>query len=157
MRGFELSPAPVTHSSDLPRLARCVAAAHLGARGCCSVGAGSPGLIGWLCAEFSGSLASPPRAVLCPPSARQAGSLPLGSERAGGFGLRGGGGGGGGASERARGAGASGCESPVPGALATQSQRLTARARAERQRRRVRPAPGPAAPPYIPPDQFARA
>lgn len=41
------------------------------------MGAGSPGLIGWLCAEFSGSLASPPPApssvplvpdwlVLCP-------------------------------------------------------------------------------------------
>lgn len=41
------------------------------------MGAGSPGLIGWLCAEFSGSLASPPpapssvllvpdRLVLCP-------------------------------------------------------------------------------------------
>lgn len=104
-RGLSFSRAPVTPSSDLLRPAGSVAAAHLGARGCWGRGCRLP---------------RPPRAAVCrnlqvlslptpphplSPGARQAGSLPLGSVRAGGFGLRGGGGGG--ASERARGAGAS--------------------------------------------------
>lgn len=87
--------------------------------------------------------------------ARRARPLPLGSGRAGGFGLRGGGGGGEAGELVSGGAGASVCESPVPGARATQSERLAARAGAEpepesRPPPRARPRRAPTAPPPPP-------
>lgn len=74
VRRFELFPVSRHPSSDLPRPARCAAAAsHLGAPGgCCSRGCRLPGR---LCAEFSGSLPPLPQRCSLSPGARQAAPL----------------------------------------------------------------------------------
>ncbi|XP_053751358.1 sterile alpha motif domain-containing protein 1-like [Panthera pardus] len=112
-----------------------------------------------VCGAFRVSPSPFPPAAPSLPGARRARSLPLGSGRAGGFGLRGGGGGGGEAGERvsARGGSQCLCESPVPGVRATQSERRGARAGAEPGPASAAapppaptPAPGPAAHPPAP-------
>ncbi|XP_045322395.1 basic proline-rich protein-like [Leopardus geoffroyi] len=110
-----------------------------------------------VCGAFRVSPSPFPPAAPSLPGARRARSLPLGSRRAGGFGLRGGGGGEAGERVSARGGSQCLCESPVPGVRATQSERRGARAGAEPGPASAAapppaptPAPGPAARPPAP-------